>query len=313
MKCNQGVALGGQCSTSAPCLSGLFCVQDSWGTGLCYDGSAGSFCHTNEDCNPTTSPFCSVDYRDGHYKCTEGKKGDSCGGTLGESGTPSGCASGNFCLYTDNIQRQWLCHDGPFNVRDLGYRPNVFNGWYDIDDQTDTCHAYCRWVGNTPPPADLDPGLSTPSKYGSSFWACQTSSSIEYKLVNATVEKTKCPFPVKDAGYKNIHTGWYDINNDGKCEEYCRWVGDTAVPNDLDPRSYADYNFTFSGSFWACHTSNKTYEQQFADQTFSTMKCKSGTLRVGECGPGKFQFLCSWCWCRLATGLSFQLQPLMED
>lgn len=30
-----------------------------------------------------------------------------------------------------------------------------------------------------------------------------------------------------DPGYKDKYRGWYDVQNCGKCNDYCRWVGDS--------------------------------------------------------------------------------------
>ena len=35
-----------------------------------------------------------------------------------------------------------------------------------------------------------------------------------------------------DLGYKDNYRGWYDINNCGECNAYCRWVGNNGSGGD---------------------------------------------------------------------------------
>ena len=60
-----------------------------------------------------------------------------------------------------------------------------------------------------------------------------------------------------DAGYNDIYEGWYDVQGCGRCNDYCRWVG-----NDGDGGDPA-LNIRHGVSWWSCRAagSNENYNQ----------------------------------------------------
>ncbi|CAB9511428.1 expressed unknown protein [Seminavis robusta] len=67
------------------------------------------------------------------------------------------------------------------------------------------------------------------------------------------------------------YTGWYSLNNDGCCQDFCRWVGSSGSGG--DPSMAIKHH----GSYWSCRPAGYTactYFEGFGD-TFNFPKCDS--------------------------------------
>jgi hypothetical protein len=69
---------------------------------------------------------------------------------------------------------------------------------------------------------------------------------------NVTSGVTTCIPPQKDydPGWGSDYSGYYDVQGCGKCNDFCRWVGDSGPGG--DPRSELTYGDAPYTSFWAC-------------------------------------------------------------
>ena len=73
-----------------------------------------------------------------------------------------------------------------------------------------------------------------------------------------------------DPGYKDAWQGWYDVTGCGKCNDYCRWVGDSDSGGDPNIQT------THFDSFWSCRraNTNEEYTQDGdLDYVTSWVKC----------------------------------------
>ena len=57
----------------------------------------------------------------------------------------------------------------------------------------------------------------------------------------------------KDKGYPDAYRGWYDTQGCGKCNDYCRWVGNSGAGGDPKKRTIK------ANSWWSCHIGVVTY------------------------------------------------------
>ena len=76
--------------------------------------------------------------------------------------------------------------------------------------------------------------------------------------INQTTSPSVCSLrsaPIRDWGYES-YRGWYDTENCGKKNRYCRWVGAADGPDPIDGTIYdSDYGL----SRWMCSTATDQY------------------------------------------------------
>ena len=69
-------------------------------------------------------------------------------------------------------------------------------------------------------------------------------------------------------GYKDNCRGWYDINNCGECNAYCRWVGNNGSGGDPSIKT------KHGSSWWSCSTGDETYSKPgYFGEKFNFKKC----------------------------------------
>ena len=61
--------------------------------------------------------------------------------------------------------------------------------------------------------------------------------------------------PIRDLGYAS-HRGWYDTENCGKKNRYCRWVGGQ---DGGDPSIRTQFTNSLGKSYWSCSTPTDQY------------------------------------------------------
>ena len=110
---------------------------------------------------------------------------------------------------------------------------NCGEGWYDVQDQG-VCNDYCRWVGNCG------------CRGTCSFWSCALAGTdVQYspngQYQEGPTRLKTCVLPrqnIRDSGMANCGEGWYDVQDQGVCNDYCRWVGNCGCRGTC--------------SFWSC-------------------------------------------------------------
>jgi ferredoxin len=65
-----------------------------------------------------------------------------------------------------------------------------------------------------------------------------------------------------DIGYPDDYRGWYDIQGCGKCEDYCRWVGQDAGSGG-DPSK----SLRHGQAWWSCRLAGSEYTQVYTNYT----------------------------------------------
>ena len=78
----------------------------------------------------------------------------------------------------------------------------------------------------------------------------------------------------KDRGYQDCGEGWYDVQNQGVCNDYCRWV------DGQECRGIPE-------SWWSCafagFNSHNTHKGEFHENTTNMRTCvDSGILQIGQ-------------------------------
>ena len=76
--------------------------------------------------------------------------------------------------------------------------------------------------------------------------------------INQTTSPSVCSLrsaPITDWGYES-YRGWYDTENCGKKNRYCRWVGAADGPDPIDGTTYYG---NYGDSKWMCSTSTDQY------------------------------------------------------
>jgi len=159
---------------------------------------------------------------------------------------------------------------------DAGY-DDAYRGWYDVQG-CGHCNDYCRWVGNSG-----SGGNPSNLKKGSSWWSCRLAGSNSAYTGNghfATWNYTKCSgaghpascLPAStsaaDAGYHDAYRGWYDVQGCGRCNDYCRWVGNSGSGGNPS-------NLKKDSSWWSCRLagSNSAYTGRSHFETWNYAKC----------------------------------------
>jgi len=104
---------------------------------------------------------------------------------------------------------------------------------------------------------------------------CTDKSQCEVAAASAPLPpgiKTAC-LPVStstaDAGYNDAYRGWYDVQGCGRCNDYCRWVGNSGSGG--NPRNWA----TRGTSWWSCRLAGSTspYTGKTHFKSWSYAKC----------------------------------------
>lgn len=74
-------------------------------------------------------------------------------------------------------------------------------------------------------------------------------------------------------GYADSYRGWYDVQGCGKCNDYCRWVGNTGSGGDPATK----LSVGSKGSYWSCRLagSSKSLSPRNYFKTFTYKKCSS--------------------------------------
>jgi len=98
-----------------------------------------------------------------------------------------------------------------------------------------------------------------------------------------------------DAGYPDAYRGWYDVQGCGRCNDYCRWVGNAGSGGDPRSRMYKvsvtyTYSYTYSWFLWV----RKTHTHRHEHRKDSWWSCRSAG---GKHGPytGRNHFS-TWRW-----------------
>lgn len=208
-----------------------------------------------------------------------------------------GACSGNMGVPVTDFYSQiskYLSNDTNNNVdiKDAGYC-DPYRGWYDATG-SGKCNDYCRWVGNSG--SGRNPAYKT--SHGLSWWSCIVAGSgIQYSTKHrfgSMFSKRKCKYQganpsgtsptcltakgnIKDAGYRDSYRGWYDVTGCGKCNDYCRWVGNSGSGGNPNKK------IGHGSSWWSCAMSgsNKEYSDKhfFLGSGFSTKKCSGKGVR----------------------------------
>jgi len=81
-----------------------------------------------------------------------------------------------------------------------------------------------------------------------------------------------------DDGYTDDYRGWYDVSGCGKCNSFCRWVGDAGSGGNPATRVVS------GSSFWSCRLAggSETYSSSTYFKTFPYKKCSG----EGATSPG---------------------------
>ena len=95
-----------------------------------------------------------------------------------------------------------------------------------------------------------------------------------------------------DAGYYDKYRGWYDVQNCGKCFDYCRWVGDSGSGGNPKKRTVKKLKGK-NKSWWSCYLANnkKTYSTNKWKKGFNYKKCtKKGISTKNKIQGNKYIF-----------------------
>lgn len=85
-------------------------------------------------------------------------------------------------------------------------------------------------------------------------------------------------YTIRDSGWENDHTGFYDLEGDGHCNGYCRWIGNSRPPTDLHPNgagtSFAKGRRQYGSSWWSCQVSAWDWSSaHYTGPQFTPVKC----------------------------------------
>ena len=69
------------------------------------------------------------------------------------------------------------------------------------------------------------------------------------------MEKSNSSVYKKDLGYKDNYRGWYDINNCGDHNVYCRWVGNNGSGGNPSIKTQQ------GSSWWSCSVGDEPYSK----------------------------------------------------
>jgi len=104
-----------------------------------------------------------------------------------------------------------------------------------------------------------------------------TRFPTRYPTRYPTVQPTQCQ-PIStataDAGYTDNYRGWYDVQGCGRCNDYCRWVGNSGSggnpAHNLGSRSSHG-----NPSWWSCRLAgqNQNYSPRHQFNSFPYRKC----------------------------------------
>merc|ERR1712224_207845 len=74
-------------------------------------------------------------------------------------------------------------------------------------------------------------------------------------------------------GYSDSYRGWYDVQGCGKCNDYCRWVGDNGSGG--DPSKQLHVSGGSNPSWWSCRLAGSSSNYSPRDQftSFAHKKC----------------------------------------
>merc|ERR1711920_732300 len=134
-------------------------------------------------------------------------------GCRGECSWWSCALAGSNAQYTEKGLYQQPTLNRQAAITDKGYG-NCLKGWYDVQNQG-VANDYCRWVGNCGCRGEC------------SWWSCALAGSsgqyTEKGLYQQPILNRQAD--ITDEGYGNCLKGWYDVQNQGAANDYCRWVG----------------------------------------------------------------------------------------
>ncbi|CAB9528186.1 expressed unknown protein [Seminavis robusta] len=145
----------------------------------------------------------------------------------------------------------------------------------------------------TNPPATPQPTEPVPPPP-----APQTAEPAECEKLPAPADGTCAAAnpSILDNGMKDSFAGWYSLNNDDCCQDYCRWVGNSRSGG--DPKQ----QITFKESFWSCrpagYTSCTYFENFGGGTTFNAVKCegqgKKAQPTLAPAGPTMWIHVVHW-------------------
>ena len=75
-----------------------------------------------------------------------------------------------------------------------------------------------------------------------------------------------------DSGYGDNYRGWYE-NEDGKCMDYCRWVGNSGSGGDPHNSTRVGSKYDRNRSFWQCRDTQNSKEVSYDGKKFNNKKC----------------------------------------
>merc|ERR1711959_248240 len=103
-----------------------------------------------------------------------------------------------------------------------------------------------------------------------------------------------------DAGYTDSYRGWYDVQGCGKCNDYCRWVGDTGSGG--DPSKKLQVPGGKNPSWWSCRLAggSSNYSTRNHFKSFPYKKCSGKGAEAP--GPNCINKDDGSVWCKQSDG-----------
>jgi len=135
-------------------------------------------------------------------------------------------------------------------------------------------------------PCDLSPVATHPgtakfpsveyakfSKYATSPIPCVGTSAAAAPEAAPTPTCKPVSTATADAGYSDSYRGWYDVQGCGKCNDYCRWVGNTGSGGDPSKKLHVPGGN--NPSWWSCRLAgeNQNYSPRSHFKSFPYKKC----------------------------------------
>ena len=75
-----------------------------------------------------------------------------------------------------------------------------------------------------------------------------------------------------DSGYGDNYRRWYE-NEDGKCMDYCRWVGNSGSGGDPHISTRVGSKYDRNRSYWLCRDTQNSKDVSYDGKKFNNKKC----------------------------------------
>jgi len=114
---------------------------------------------------------------------------------------------------------------------------------------------------------------------------CKIPSSAPTKPTSQPTGCWEAQPMVVNVGHSDFYRGWYDVQGCGKCNDYCRWVGNSGSGGDPKVRT----NFTVLGktkSWWSCQRAGSVQVHSDEKVPFNYVKC-AGKGAHNTCKPAQ--------------------------